>query len=435
VGEIGKFMNANEVRLVPRHALHATAGIEDSFDSIPVNDVPVLRRTPGLDWAQTLVPLRLSSEDVQYLVLGRRRGGRRYLSEDLKALNRLAATVVEQVDRLRTSEMQRGVLSWVHSGDLHMTKAGEQNDLDLRAIVEEINAAFASSVSFVYLPGDVADDGSSAAYAVVCESLDQLKVPWWAIIGDHDVHDKSFANFLSSMAAERNYTFNVGNVRFLAMNAFDIPDPRSFTVLPEQMQWVEQQLEGASERGQSKVLLLHCYPTDLKVGRDHLVELVQKHNVRLIDMGHTHYNEVANDGRTIYTATRSTGQIEEGPVGFSVTNLDDGVVSWRFLELGELPAVMITSPSDKRLITDSSEPDRAVVDGRRVRAKAWGDEDPACSCKSRTGTGAASTGTRQPSVGGTPTDRRGAGWRVHAPHLGRGCRRANGRGYRPCAGW
>jgi signal transduction histidine kinase len=106
-GEIGKFMIANEVQLVSRHALHATAGIEDSLDSIPVNDVPGLRRTPGLDWAQALVPLRLSSGDVQYLVLGRRKGGRRYLSEDLKALNRLAATVVEQVDRLRTSEMQR----------------------------------------------------------------------------------------------------------------------------------------------------------------------------------------------------------------------------------------------------------------------------------------------------------------------------------------
>ena len=106
-GEIGKFMNANEVQLVPRHALHATAGIEDSHDSIPVNDVPGLRRTPGLDWAQALVPLRLSSEDVQYLLVGRRKGGRRYLSEDLKVLNRLAATVVEQIDRLRTSEMQR----------------------------------------------------------------------------------------------------------------------------------------------------------------------------------------------------------------------------------------------------------------------------------------------------------------------------------------
>jgi hypothetical protein len=101
--EIGKFLNANEVQLVPRHVLHAAAGIADWVDSIPINDVPSLRRTPGLDWAQALVPLRLSSEDVQYLVLGRRRGGSRYLSEDLKALNRLAATVVEQVDRLRTS--------------------------------------------------------------------------------------------------------------------------------------------------------------------------------------------------------------------------------------------------------------------------------------------------------------------------------------------
>jgi Icc protein len=70
-----------------------------------------------------------------------------------------------------------GVLSWVHIGDLHMTKAARQNDLDLQAMIEEINAVFAGSISFVYLPGDVTDDGidSSAAYAVVRQSLDRLK--------------------------------------------------------------------------------------------------------------------------------------------------------------------------------------------------------------------------------------------------------------------
>jgi len=57
-----------------------------------------------------------------------------------------------------------GVLSWVHIGDLHMTRAGEQNHLDLQAIVEEVNTTFSGSVSFIYLPGDVADDGSTAAY-------------------------------------------------------------------------------------------------------------------------------------------------------------------------------------------------------------------------------------------------------------------------------
>jgi hypothetical protein len=38
-----------------------------------------------------------------------------------------------------------GVISWVHLADLHMTKAGEQNYLDLAEIVDEVNRAFAGS--------------------------------------------------------------------------------------------------------------------------------------------------------------------------------------------------------------------------------------------------------------------------------------------------
>jgi 3',5'-cyclic-AMP phosphodiesterase len=93
-----------------------------------------------------------------------------------------------------------GVISWVHLGDLHMIKAGEKNRLDLREIVDEVNRAFAGSLSFIFLPGDVADDGSRAAYGVVRGELDRLKVPWCAIVGDHDVHEKSFANFLEAMS-------------------------------------------------------------------------------------------------------------------------------------------------------------------------------------------------------------------------------------------
>jgi 3',5'-cyclic-AMP phosphodiesterase len=76
-----------------------------------------------------------------------------------------------------------GVISWIHLGDLHMTKAGEQNHLDLAEIVNEVNRVFAGSVSFVFLPGDVADDGSRAAYALVLGELDRLNVPWCAIVG------------------------------------------------------------------------------------------------------------------------------------------------------------------------------------------------------------------------------------------------------------
>jgi 3',5'-cyclic AMP phosphodiesterase CpdA len=153
-----------------------------------------------------------------------------------------------------------GVVSWVQLGDLHMTKAGEQNHLDLAQIVNEVNSTFADSLSFVFLPGDVADDGSRAAYSVVRGELDRLKVPWCAIVGDHDVHEKSFANFLEAMAERTHYAFTVGSVRFVAMNAFDVAEPGSFVVSDEQLAWVKRELQTATDAGQRKVLLLHCYP-------------------------------------------------------------------------------------------------------------------------------------------------------------------------------
>jgi predicted phosphodiesterase len=253
-----------------------------------------------------------------------------------------------------------------------MTKAGERNHLDLAEIVNEVNRAFADSVSFVFLPGDVADDGSRAAYAVVRGELDRLAVPWCAIIGDHDVHEKSFANFKEAMSEETHYAFTVGDTRFLAMNAFDVPEPPSFTVLEEQLRWAEEELQLATKNGQTKILLLHCYPSDLKVGREEVTRLVREYDVSLIEMGHTHYNEIANDGGTLYSATRSTGQIEEGPVGYSVTSIDGDVVSWRFIELGKLPVAVITSPSDERLLTKSSE---IPQESLKVRAKFWGESE------------------------------------------------------------
>jgi predicted phosphodiesterase len=265
-----------------------------------------------------------------------------------------------------------GVISWVHLGDLHMTKAGEQNHLDLAEIVNEVNQAFADSVSFIFLPGDVADDGSRSAYAAVRGELDRLHAPWCAILGDHDVHEKSFANFREAMSDRNYYAFTVGDVRFVARNAFDVPEPPSFTVSDEQLRWAEDELQRAHQAGQTKVLLLHCYPSDLKVGGDEVSRLVREYDVRLVDMGHTHYNEIANNGRTLYSATRSTRQIEEGPVGYSVVNIDDGVVSWRFVELGKLPVAVILSPSDERLLTESSETAYGML---KVRAKFWGEAE------------------------------------------------------------
>ena len=76
-------------------------------------------------WAVVCVPLRFSRGDGVAILLGAREGRRRYLSEDLQELARLAAVVVDQVERFRNSEMQRLV---AHA--------------ELRALASQINPHF-----------------------------------------------------------------------------------------------------------------------------------------------------------------------------------------------------------------------------------------------------------------------------------------------------
>src|SRR5580693_2503349 len=56
---------------------------------------------------EVILPLRFASGDARYVLLGRRSGGRRYLSEDLLALARAVSVVVEQIEQFRESEMRR----------------------------------------------------------------------------------------------------------------------------------------------------------------------------------------------------------------------------------------------------------------------------------------------------------------------------------------
>jgi two-component system LytT family sensor kinase len=123
--QLGQFMSADRVQEVAEATLADAMGASYLFFPAPAADIPGLRHSAELAWVEAVVPLRLAHEDVRYLLLGRRRGGRRYLSEDLQALSRLMAVIVEQVERFRNSEMQRLV-----------------SQAELRALQSQINPHF-----------------------------------------------------------------------------------------------------------------------------------------------------------------------------------------------------------------------------------------------------------------------------------------------------
>jgi len=94
---------------------------------VPVlaNSLPASPSLEKWSWTEVVMPVRCGPGDLKLILLGRRQGGQRYLSEDLVSLGRAGMEIAERVDSLRRQEMNRLV-----------TQA------ELRALQSQINPHF-----------------------------------------------------------------------------------------------------------------------------------------------------------------------------------------------------------------------------------------------------------------------------------------------------
>lgn len=243
-------------------------------------------------------------------------------------------------------------LAFVHVGDLHLTTAEADNARDLQAILQRLRTR--EELDFVFLPGDNADNGTPEQYRLLRQWLNDFPLPVAVITGDHDMEGGNLDPFYSKLQVPRlPYAKDVGGVRCLFL---DMCGPGSggpdFRLGAEQLQWLERELQEATRQQRQCAVFMHSYPADLQGDgeAERVARLLHEGPVRLVEIGHTHYNELAHDGGVLYAACRSTGQIEEGGVGFALVTLDGPAVSWRFRECDQAgPWVQITAPGDARL--------------------------------------------------------------------------------------
>ncbi|MGH2842418.1 MAG: metallophosphoesterase family protein [Solirubrobacteraceae bacterium] len=157
------------------------------------------------------------------------------------------------------------VLSWVHFGDLHITRAGEQNYRDFLALIDKANRYFAERVSFALLPGDNADDGAEAQFRLVRDAIDNLSIPLHILPGDHDFHTRSLAPFYKILGADRlPNSVAVGRHRCLFLDIVSAgaggPD---FRLDDAQLDWMTSELEQAEKAGQRALVFMHVYPAPI----------------------------------------------------------------------------------------------------------------------------------------------------------------------------
>ena len=254
-----------------------------------------------------------------------------------------------------TAAATNGIVSWVHIGDLHIQTSDMQNYKDFQTILGEINTDFAGGINFAVLPGDNANEGSDAEYQLIGQAIQAaaLKVPLYAVKGDHDEKSTTQA-FIQNIYPKSYYSQDVNGYHFIFLEAMPNSGDNSLTSGSTEWTWFSTDLKAASAAGKQSVIVMHPYFLNALPDLTDFQTLVQQNHVVMIDSGHTHTNDLANDGQIIYAATRSTGQDSEGSVGVSVSTIDHGIVSWKFAPLGQFPFVQITSPGDAPLITSAA---------------------------------------------------------------------------------
>jgi 3',5'-cyclic-AMP phosphodiesterase len=254
-------------------------------------------------------------------------------------------------------------------GDLHLTEPGLENVEAARWVVDEANTLIRPD--FVQFIGDNVQDATEDQWQLFNDIRRRLQVPHFAMIGDHDVKDDRQADGFRRHIGEPFGALTLNGFRFIRLNT---QESRPVGILAEQIEWFRAEVDRAIARGERVVIFQHNYPYQIwedfaGPGIDDWRGIVQTRRVEAIICGHTHYWQVANDGRNVVIATRSIGDPEGGPPGYTLLYFrgDDLAATYRSIE-DRGPLVLVTHPRERLLATGP----RHVVSGPdRVVARVW----------------------------------------------------------------
>ena len=104
--KVAEFVNARRWEIISRTGTELDPRSSSLRGLVPDQLVTDGHRN-SMAWAEVSVPLRLGAGEAWILLLGTRQAGRRYLSEDLADLDRLAAEIIGHIERRRRGELQR----------------------------------------------------------------------------------------------------------------------------------------------------------------------------------------------------------------------------------------------------------------------------------------------------------------------------------------
>ena len=266
--------------------------------------------------------------------------------------------------------MNTSPVVFVWPGDLHLEFPDRPNYQTAMWMAEEVNTLI--KPDFVQFAGDNVQHAREPEWALFKNVWSKLEAPFHALVGDHDAHHDAGAHAYQAHLGATYQAYTVAGYRFICLNTMQY---RPLGMTEEQVIWFRYEIDAALARGERVVVFQHHYPFQVwedfgnMPGMAAWREVVQTRPILALFAGHTHYGQIANDGRHVYVAVRSIGDPEGGPAGYAVVHLDGEDLALTYRSAGDRgPVALITHPRRLILATTAAH----IVTGPvEARVRGW----------------------------------------------------------------
>jgi len=178
----------------------------------------------------------------------------------------------------------------------------------LESVVAGINSR--PGVEFVVVAGDITEKGRLTEFVEAKKILDGLKVPYYAVPGNHDSHwiGHGLTNFLKTWPEDR-FFFQRGSDVFIGLNSWD-----SGHLAPEDIAWLEGKL--AAVPLSAEVFLFVHYPPETIDNWFRAHNLLHNRRAHIIS-GHVHKTQLlAKRGISVSTGRAAIAKNNADTWGF-----------------------------------------------------------------------------------------------------------------------
>lgn len=176
--------------------------------------------------------------------------------------------------------------------DTHIGSPDGAAEEDLRRTVADINQM--TAIAFVVITGDITELGTDAEIKLAKQILDELKVPYYIIPGNHDSGwSESGGITFGKVFGNDKFIFDYNGITFLGCASGPYVRMSDGHIPRDAVVWMDQELKKTDPA--KPIIFLNHYPLDKDLDNWYeAIDRLKKHNTLAVLCGHGHNNHALN---------------------------------------------------------------------------------------------------------------------------------------------